>query len=125
MPISKTTGDELPNFSGETLSGKIDIHDWIQDAQSHKDGEEVYTLLLTFPSLQNPVSVSEFGWLGKAETHVLLGQRWCRVLCVCSSVPYELKNFMADVPGSYVGGIACACCSCPTPTPPSPSPPLL
>ena len=75
------------------------MHDWILDAQSHKDGEEVYTLVLTFPGLQNPVSASEFAWLGSPETHALLAARMCRVLCVCTTGLYELKTFLSDVPG--------------------------
>jgi hypothetical protein len=96
------SGDELPDFSGETLTGTLNVHNWIRSAQSHRDGEEVYTIVLTFPRLQNPVSVSEFGWLGKADTHRELSSRKCRVLCVVSATMFDLRGFLSDVPGTHV-----------------------
>ena len=48
-------GDELPNYAGDTLSGKVEMHDWIDEGQTFQPGEEIFSVILTFPSLENPV----------------------------------------------------------------------
>jgi alkyl hydroperoxide reductase subunit AhpC len=89
-------GDELPNYAGDTLSGKVEMHDWIDEGQTFQPGEEIFSVILTFPSLENPVVLSELAWLGSPETQRELAGRKMRVLCVVSASKFDLKSFMGD-----------------------------
>ena len=93
-------GDEVPNYVGETTCrGEITLHDWIEDSQGEKDkGESVFTLLLTFPPIPDPVTLSEIAWLGKQETRDDLAHRRINVLGIVCCTMFEFKAFLRDVP---------------------------
>ena len=91
-------GDELPNFVGETPSGMMDVHEWITEGQTYKEGEEIFCIVFTFPSLENPVVVSEFEWLGKPETLKEFETRKLRVLAVVTATLYQVQHFLKEVP---------------------------
>jgi len=90
-------GDEMPNYAAEATTGEVSIHDWINAGQTYKEGEAIFSLILTFGALQNPVVVSELAWLGSAETQKLLSTRRVRVLCVALATMFSLRSFLGEV----------------------------
>mmetsp|Transcript_21165 Transcript_21165/g.25021 ORF Transcript_21165/g.25021 Transcript_21165/m.25021 type:complete len:260 (+) Transcript_21165:53-832(+) len=91
-------GDQVPPSSTDSTLGKIDVHDWIMDSQTYNPGEEIFCVLLTYPSVRNPVVASELAYLGKFETQKELTSRNIKVLIVVTSGLFEVNNFLMELP---------------------------
>jgi alkyl hydroperoxide reductase subunit AhpC len=91
-------GDQIPPSCTDSTLGKIDIHDWIMDSQTYNPGEEIFCILLTFPSVRNPVVASEIAFLGRFEVQKELIARKIKVLIVVTSGLFEVNNFLRELP---------------------------
>jgi hypothetical protein len=91
-------GDQIPPYSLESMQGKVDIHDWIMESQTYNPGEEIFTLLLTFPGVRNPVVASEIGFLGRHEVQKEINERKMKIVIIVTSSLYELNAFLREVP---------------------------
>ena len=61
-------GDEIPDFLLESSFGDLKVHQFVKDPAPFKATDKPFTLILTFPSLNSPVVLSELTWLGRPDT---------------------------------------------------------
>jgi alkyl hydroperoxide reductase subunit AhpC len=67
--MSVRIGDEAPNFTAETTTGKIDFHQWIGDG---------YAILFSHPKDFTPVCTTELGYMAKLKPE--FEKRNCKVI---------------------------------------------
>ena len=103
FPPVMAVGDIVPDAEGiSTLSAhendRTSLQDWIAEGQSHVEGEDSWALVLTFPALLNPVTVSAFTELASEETQKELELRRLRVIIIVGGAGiFQLKGFQRTV----------------------------
>lgn len=91
-------GDQIPPYSADSTQNRIELHDWVIEGQSFNPGEEVFTVILTFPTVRNPVVASEFAFLGRPETQKEIAARRMKILLIVTCSLYEVHSFLREVP---------------------------